>query len=369
MFRSSTSSSRTFLRDLVVALLVLAACEFFFARSLAVYETRETRQPTVEEARPQIAVSGFHVLGRQDPVAFLSDLASTLKTDPVVFVGDSQGRSVPGGGSPYPRQYAERLREAGRDDPVVSLHLAGSNAHEHAALLLAMLDLGVEPAKVVWAHSIFSQRKNEIRMELTDVYQTVHDDMARLAPDASVLGSTPAGSSDADDSDRRLLASADNGWGGLIGRLAAVRFMRYPLWDKIQILRRSDLGSLLPKALVGGTARQFNPPGSMLRSSAAVVGRVVTHLQDRGVDVIGMISPVDRQADPRPFAAAAEAVSYPALREVHESSGARCLDLLDAIPHEDYSLYQDGSRDAFHFTEAGHEIVVQAVFEDAHPPR
>jgi len=361
MFRSSTSSSRAFLRDITVALVALAALEVFLAGNMAVFERRGGDDAVVKTVADD-GPAHVHVLGSRDPLAFFATLAGRLQDRPFVFVGDSQGAGAHGGGDPYPLQFAARLREAGRNDPVVSMHKGGANAHEQAVLLLAMLDAGIEPRCVIWAHSIFSQRKNQVRGELAGAYRSVEANMARLAPDAVVVGvvepEAPGG-----DPAQLVLARGVGAWDGIIARSGTVRFMRRTLWDKLQILRRSALGKLIPTSLVGGTARQFDPPGSMLRSSALVVRDVSQELVEGGACVASFVAPVDRDVQPRPFSERAEAVSYPALEAASNGAGAMFLNLLDSMAHEHFGTYEDGTPDAFHFNGAGHAELVNTLME------
>ncbi len=358
--RSSTSSSRPFIRDVLVALLVLVIGEVFLARSLALFEPDGEAVPVAATER----FDGFHVVSPEDPLTFFAELGRRSGAGPVVFVGDSQGAAALGGGSPYPMQGLEALQATDTDATVISLHMGGANAYEQASLLLAMLEAGVRPRLVVWSHSIFSQRKNQIRSELVPTYHSVAETLDRLAGNVTLAGNVGAEPVET-DSARRLVTNVTRRWDGVIAGTAGASFMRRSLWDKGQILRRSELGRLIPTSLLGGTARQFDPPASILRDAAGVVGGVSRILVDRGICVVNFVAPIDRDVSPRPFALRAEAVSYPALEAASQAAGAVFVNLLDAMPHAHFGTYEDGTPDAFHFDTAGHGLLVEELLQTA----
>lgn len=358
-FRSSTSSSRAFVRDVAIVVLLLAAIEAYLVPTMAVFERRGDETSVAAPTLPE----NYRVLGRQDPLEFFGGLRADLADladAPIVFVGDSQGAGAHGGGAPYPQQVAERLLTEGRRVPVVSLHLGGANAYEQSVLLLAMLREGITPCCVVWSHSIFSQRKNEVRAELAAAYRHVEDEMATLAPNV-IVPATAEHTEPDDDRVRQRVAAVASGADGLVTRLATVRFMRRSLWDKGQILRRSPLGQLIPASVMAGTARQFDPPASILEDAARLVGEVSGELENRGIRVLDFVAPINREAVPRPFTARAEAVTYPALQRAAVAGGAQFLNLLDALPPSHYGRYADGTLDAFHIDSGGHAVLADTL--------
>jgi hypothetical protein len=230
-----------------------------------------------------------------------------------------------------------------------------------------MVEAGIRPRLVVWSHSIFSQRKNQIRSELVPTYRRVAEIMAPIAANVTLAGAA-AGNGDGRPGTggvRGVVVALTGRWDGVIANSASVSFMRRPLWDKGQILRRSELGRLVPRSLLGGTARQFDPPASILRDAAQVVGGVSRILVDGGACVVNFIAPIDRHVEPRPFTRRAEAVAYPALAEASRTAGAVFTDLLDAMPHEHFGRYEDGTPDAFHFDAGGHALLAGVLLETA----
>jgi hypothetical protein len=345
-----------------VALLVLAAFELYLERSLAKVAPPPAEAPAAGVPESS-STPGFHVLSREDPVAWFRGLVRELRSRPVVFVGDSQGRAALAGGAPYPEQVARRLQLEDPSSEVITLHMGGANTYEQATLMLAMLDAGIRPRLVVWSHSIFSLRKNQIRRELAGTYATVAVTMDTLAASVTVAGGGEAVDAVPVEPDPARVAVASLGarWGAVLERSASVSFMRRTLWDKGQILRRSPLGSLIPTSLLGGTARQFDPPASILRDATRVVGELSSILVAQEACVIDFVAPVNRSARPRPFSERAEAVSYPALGEASRRAGAVFADLLDAMPPDHFGTYEDGTPDAFHFDAAGHALLADRL--------
>ncbi len=377
-FRSSTSSSEpgpgaaapagargsaraALVRDLLVLVAVLVGVEVYFGSTMRVFERRGTAAPP-EAAAGAGGPSNYYYLGLQDPTAFFADLASRAPTGAIVFVGDSQGASARGEGDPYPKLVARRLPP---DTAVVSLHLGGSNGYEQGALLLAMLRAGVVPRVVYWAHSVFSQRKNEIRAELVPMYRSLIRADSTLAADVILVGESSGVSGSADHTGR--LNALTEWWQGVLDRSAAVRFSRRPIAAKGEILRRSPLGRWLPIGWVHGTSKQIDPPSSVLIASARFVGDVSAELTRRGVRVVNLLSPVNRAVQSHQFSPHAEAVSYPALQAATNRAGGLFLDLRDAVPLMHYGTFEDGTADPFHFDKAGHALVMEALLS-AEPP-
>ncbi len=338
---------------------MLSALEWYLGVSLRVFEKRGA-----EELAPQPSgvetTANYHYLGRRDPVEFCRDLRSRVEEGAIVFVGDSQGAAARDHGPGYPLLVARRLADGGHSTPVISLHAGGANAYEQGMLLLTLLDAGIEPRIVVWSHSIFSQRKNEIRNEYAKAWHGLGGKAARIAPDV-IVPALPESMDPEVDRLRRVVASVSGAWEGLITRAATVRFMRRPLWDKGEIVRRSPLCRLLPAGVQPGTARQFDPPASILREAARFVGEVSVMLGARGAVVMHFVAPINRAVSPRPFSARAEDASYPALERAAQASGSRFLNLLDAMPPERFGRYEDGSPDAFHLDESAHAKLADLI--------
>lgn len=344
---------RRLLRDVLVAAVLLAGLEAYLSASLAVFDHQLAQS---EAAGPMRATAeNVRVMGRRDARAFLDGLRELSGRPVVVFVGDSQGLETHDGkGLPYPEEMARGWPRS-KDGPVaVSLHLAGSNGYEQGLLLTALIESGVTPQVVIWAHNVASQRKNEIRAELAALYSDLAPRLAQWRPDVVVVGEAGAAATAAPGGLTALLARR---WESLVGSSAIVRFARRPLYDKYQILRRSPLARLIPPAWLPGTAMQVDPPPALLRASAAFVGQVSTALTTRGARVIHVLAPIHRDVMPRPFTVRAEEVLYPALRKAAGQGKAEFLDLLDYLPADHFGTYSDGSPDAYHVDGAGHAAI------------
>jgi len=361
-FPSSISSSSRFVRDVAVALLLVGVAELYLNSALGAFERQHEPAAGVVVAE---AASGenFAYLGRSEPLQFGESWCSRAGAGTIVFVGDSQGAGARDHGPGYPEIVAERIRQAGSRELVVSLHVGGANAYEQGLLLMTLLRAGIEPKFVVWSHSIFSQRKNEIRAEYAAAYESVKSDFAAMSasvipPPEPVTPGTEPGIG------KRAAMAATSSWDRIISQSAIVRFMRRSLWDKGEILRRSPAGRLLPKRMRPGAARQFDPPASILRESARFVGEVTKVLQKHGVHVVHIVAPINRAATPRPFTIRSEQACYPALKAVADSTGARFMDLLDAMPPQRYGTYEDGSLDAFHLDGAAHGELAERIMSE-----
>jgi len=350
-----------------VALLILGAAEWYAGVSLKIFERRNVQVAT-DPASVTTESPNFSYLGRGEPVSFWESVRARAVGMPVVFVGDSQGAGARDHGPGYPEIVAARLAGGDTAGTVVSLHVGGANAYEQGVMLLTMLRAGVTPRAVVWSHSIFSQRKNEIRAEYATAYELVAGDLDRMA--ASVVAPpSPVSTAEVGDPARRLAMSATSKWSSLLSRSALVRFMRRPLWDKVEILRRSPAGSILPAKLRPGTARQFDPPASILRESARFVEEVTLMLRERGVRVVHFVAPINRAASPRPFSQRAESACYPALQAAAQAGDATFIDLLDVMPPERFGAYQDGTPDAFHLDGVAHAELADRFMAELAPGR
>ena len=335
-----------------MALLLIGAMEIYLHAALEIFERRD--EPAESEiAADKAAGANFAYLGGGEPRRFFEQWRAKAGDGSIVFIGDSQGAGARDHGPGYPEIVAGRLESAGDPELVFSLHVGGANSYEQGLILLAMLRSGITPRAVVWSHSIFSQRKNEIRSEYALAYEYVEDQLAAMS--ATVIAPPVSSASAADVGfGRRIVANAASRWDGIVSRTAIVRFMRRSLWDKGEILRRSPLGRLLPGKMRPGAARQFDPPASILRESARFTGEVTGVLQAHSIRVIHVIAPINRAASPRPFTARAEQACYPALRVAADASDAQFMDLLDAMPPERFGTYEDGSLDAFHLDGIAH---------------
>lgn len=347
------TARRALLRDVLVLLALLAGMEAYLGATLEPFE-RSVGAASVPLARPDLPAN-YHYLGARDPVAFCADLRPLADRDMIVFVGDSQGASARGpGAEPYPLVVARAL--AARGVEVVSFHVGGANACEQMVLLMTLRAAGLRPRAVVWSYSIFSQRKNEIRAEFVPAWRALGEQAARLAPDVILVGEGAASvaTRSAAPPLRRQAARLAAAWEAVISRSAIVRFSRRPLPEKAEILGRSPLARLLPPRLRWSTARQFDPPASLLLASAKVVEATSGELVADGSRVVGFIAPINRATRPRPFSQRAETVSYPALQAAAAAVGADFLDLLSAIPPERFGTYEDGTPDAFHLDGTAH---------------
>lgn len=351
---SSTSSSDRFLRHALIAAALLLAVEAYLRLTLAPLEARN-RGLAAEVARPSPAAPNHLALGAEDPERFFARLRAELEAPPVVFVGDSQGAAVKEKGAlAYSQVVASRLTAGGAGPvPVLNLHLGGANTFEQGTLLLALLQAGVRPRMVFWAHSVFSLRKNEIRAELAAAWRSLRWEGIGAPPDV-IVPAAPAAESARADPVLRFKRAAAAGWGGLLNHSATIRFAGRSLFDKWQLLLRSPLARRLPSKVRPGTARTEDPPASVMLAAADFAGRVSAALGRSGVRVVNFLSPINSQVNPRPFSARAEQAAYPALRRAVESGGAAFADYLNLLPGEDFGRYGDGTPDAFHLDQAGH---------------
>lgn len=355
MCHSYTFNFKRFINSIVFLAIILIVVEIYLYFSLKPFE--KTPEPSV--TAESLSQSNFYRLSNRNPIDFIKELANTLDADPIVFVGDSQGAVVYGGGTSYPEQIAILLESTGDSIPVISLHGGGSNAFEQSVLLLYLLEAGINPKVVFWSNSIFSLRKNEIRFEYAAAYYEVQDEMDRLTSNVVV----PALETEEESADpftsfvTTLSASAEE----FYRRSAIYRFMQRSLWDKAEILRRSPIGQLLPQSIVGRTARQYDPPTSILEETTQLVGDVSGILQSRGIQVVVFLSPINQSVSPRPFSTGSEAFTYPSLEAHVLDSGVLFLNLLNELPPESFGVYSDGSPDAFHISETGHNLVCDMI--------
>jgi hypothetical protein len=367
--RSSTSSSRAFLLDLAVALAVLLALEWVVHPPM----TRLERQNAALGAHPAAAPAGladFHpVVGAPDPAAFLAGLRDQLKSPVIVFVGDSQGLAVKGSGPAYPSLVAQALARRPGGAAVVSLHLGGATSVEQGSLLLGLLQAGVVPDVVFWAHSIFSMGRIDIRAELVPLYRSLPPEETGR-PDVILTGGAPGPPAARLPLAQRVLAAVAQRVDDLAAASAAVRFSRRELWQKTAILWDSPLAHLVPARLRPKSAEHPDPPPANLASSVQFAGQVTGVLRRRGVRVVEFLSPVDLTATPRPFSARAEANAYPELERQVRGHGGEFVSWIGLLPHAQYGLYDDGSDDAFHARPAGHDTLAARILErlDAGPP-
>jgi hypothetical protein len=360
--RSSTSSSESFLRDLGIALLALLLVEWLLHQALAPLDAQNAAL-NAPAAAPPAGLAGFHPLGARDPAAFFAGVRDQLKPLTVVFIGDSQGMVVKGGaGLPYPQLVARALAQQAGGASVVSLHLGGANTFEQGTLLLGMLEAGVVPRTVFWAHSGFSLRKNEIRAELVPLYRSLPDvDTGR--PAVILMGGASGPTGAALPCSQRILQAVSQRLDEWLAVSATVRFSRRELWEKATILWASPLGRLVPAALRPRTGEQRDPSASILESSARFAGQVTGVLRGRGVRVVHFLAPIDRTANPRPFSARAEAVAYPALERAVLERGGEFVPWIDLLPGTCFGKYEDGSDDALHIKAAGQEILARRIVE------
>jgi hypothetical protein len=358
--RSSTSSSESFLRDLGIALLALLLVEWMLHQVLAPLAARNEALNATPAAQPA-ELAGFHPLGARDPAAFFAGLRDQLKPPAIAFIGDSQGMVVKdGSGLPYPQLVARALAKQAGGVSVVSLHLGGANTFEQGTLLLGLLEAGVVPRTVFWAHSVFSLRKNEIRAELVPLYKSLPDeDTGRPAVILIGGASEPAGA--VLPFSQRILRSASRRLDEWFSVSATMRFSRRELWEKATILWASPLGRLVPVALRPRTGEQRDPSASILESSARFAGQVTGVLRGRGVRVVHFLAPIDQAANPRPFSARAEAAAYPALERAVEERGGEFAPWIDLLPGTCYGKYADGSDDAFHLKAPGQEVLARRI--------
>lgn len=367
--RSSISSSRSFLRDVGIALLALLFVEWLLHQAMAPLAAQNAAL-NAPPAAPSADLAGFHPLGARDPAAFFAEVRDQLKPRTIVFIGDSQGMVVKdGSGLPYPRLVARSLAKEAGDASVVSLHLGGANTSEQGALLLGMLEAGVVPRTVFWAHSVFSLRKNEIRGELVPLYRSLPDEDTGRPPVILIGGATEPASAALPPS-QRVLQAASRRLDEWLAASATVRFSRRELWEKAAFLWASPLGRLVPASLRPRTGEQRDPSASILEGSARFAGQVTGVLHGRGVHLVHFLAPIDRTAQPRPFSARAEAVAYPALERAVEARGGEYAPWIDLLPGSCYGKFADGSDDAFHLEAAGHEALARRIVETlAQAPR
>lgn len=352
---SSTSNSRAVLRDLLVGGLALVGLEWYLSLSMRAVEF-PARSSVSRPAAP--APPNYFHLGRSNAADFFNGLSSRRLGPVIVCLGDSQGLGpLGGGGDSYPRILA-RISSRGRlPRAVISLHLIGANAYEQGVLLLSLFRAGIQPQVVVWAHSLFSHRKNEIRSDLVAAYRALGDEIDRYAPRVILLGDQVAPGGLADRANRRWTDRVSDAWSRFLNRSATIRFSRQPLGDKFLILRHGPLVNRIPAKWLPGKARTYNPPTSLLKASAKFVGELSAAMEARGIRVIDFLEPVDRDISPRPFSAQAEDSFYAALQDAVLDSGAEFLNLLDALTPERFGDRDKESPDPYHIDIQGHEQV------------
>lgn len=360
---SSIFSSKTVLRDLVIGAVLVLGLEWYLAITMRAFEPREERVSRTRKDTPATTAPTNYVhLGRSDPASFFRSIAGRVSGPAIVFVGDSQGLGpVRGTGDSYPRLIARVLMRSGQAGTVISLHLIGANAYEQGALLLSLMKSGIDARVVVWAHSVFSHRKNEIRSELTAVYSALGGEIARYRPEVILLDGLAPPAADRISFGQSWGRKAADAWDKIINRSAAIRFSRQPLYEKYLILRRSPLARLIPTTRLPGTTRQYNPPPSLLQASAKFVGQISAALESRGIQVIDLLEPVNRAQTPRPFSPQSEAIFYKAFKDAVQTSGAGFLDLLDALAPERFGENEEGTPDPYHIDSEGHAEIAARI--------
>lgn len=353
--RSSTSSSEALAlaRDLAVALLVLLVVEWVLHPPMArlAAQNRELGRPP---AAPSAELADFHQVRSGDPTVFFARLRGLLKPVVVVFVGDSQGMVTQDRqGPPYPRLVARELATRTPGTSVLGLHLGGANTSEQGTLLLGMLRAGIVPRVVVWSHTLFSLRKNDIRADLVPLYRSLPPEYTDGA-NVILVGDGPGPAATSPPLPQRLLETASRRLDDWASASATVRFSRRETWEKARILWSSRAAALVPKGLRPRTAEQWRPSESVLTGSAGFAGRVTGVLTRSGVRVVGVLNPIRLSAEPRPFTPRAEAVAYPALERAVRGGGGEFLDWVGLLADSCYGAYEDGSDDPFHIRSSGH---------------
>jgi hypothetical protein len=343
-----------------IALLVMLGVEWQLHAGLAPLEAQNAALNAAPAASPA-EQSGFAEIGGRDPAAFFAWVRDHLQPPIIVFIGDSQGMVVKDGtGLPYPQLVARALARQPGGARVMSLHLGGANTFEQGILLLGMLRAGIVPRTVVWSHTVFSMRKNEIRSELVALYQSLPGEITG-GPTVILIGGSRGSAGGPAPPGRRELQAAEQRLDAWLSASATMRFFRRPMADKAQILWACPVARLVPAAWRPRTAEQRDPPASILESSARFAGRVSGVLREHGVRVIDFLGPIDQAAHPQPFTARAEAVAYPALERAVRSQGGDFEPWFDALPAACFGKFADGSDDAFHIEEAGHEALAQRL--------
>ena len=361
--RSSTSSSESFLLDLAIAALVLLAFEWVVHGPMTRIESLNAALNARPVAQPA-GGAGFHqVSGTRDPAAFLAGLRDRLKPPTIVLVGDSQGLVVKDTTGPaYPVLVAQVLARRPGGASVLSLHMGGATTFEQGSLLLGLLQAGVVPDVVFWAHSIFSLRKNEIRTELVPLYRSLPP--GETGRPAVVLhGDVPGPAADRLPLPQRVLGAVTRRVDDALSTSAAMRFSRQDLWQKGVILWDSPLAQLVPARLRPKSADHPDPSAANLEVSARFAGQVTGVLCRRGVRVVAFLSPIDLAATPRPFSRRAELNAYPQLERAIRGHGGEFVSWIDLLPPAEYGLYADGSDDAFHIRAAGHDTLARRIVE------
>jgi len=253
--RSSIFSSESFFRDLGIALLALLLVEWLLHQAMAPLAAQNAAL-NAPPAAPSAELADFHQIDSRDPAAFFAEVRDQLKPVTIVFIGDSQGDIVKDeSGLPYPQLVARSLARQVDGASVVSLHLGGANTFEQGALLLGMLEAGVVPRTVFWAHSVFSLRKNEIRAELVPLYNSLPN-VNTGRPAVILIGGASEPSGAELPRSQRLLQAATRQLDDWFSASAAVRFSRRELWEKSTILWAGPLGHLVPVALRPRTGAQ-----------------------------------------------------------------------------------------------------------------
>lgn len=358
MLRSSTFSSKDFIWNLFITLIVLVGIEVYLSYSMHPFEMQASVEPTgVAESS---TIPGFFYVGDEEPVEFLSQLRSTLTDRPVVFIGDSQGIRVRGGGIPYPEQVAALIGSIESHTPVVSMHMQGSNAYEQSILLLCMLELGIEPLCVVWSNSVYSLRENEIRSELVNSYRYVESEISGMSMTV-VLPVTQSDTSTPESTSSFFVDCTETAR-GIALELASVRFMQRSMLEKAEIIRRSPIGRLLGVRSFG-TAHQSNPSASILVDAALQVSKLSSLLESRGIHTIVFLSPYNQCASELVFSQEAEEIVFSALESGVNAAGALFLDLSSELSQQHYGNYMDGTEDPLHFDQTGHFIIAELISE------
>lgn len=360
--RSYTFSSKGFLGALLATLGFLAGVEIYLSLALEPFERQLAATSADFEELPQ--TPGYHKLGTEEPVDFLISCSGAITGHPVVFIGDSQGANVRGGGRPYPEQVAEILASSDDFLPVVSLHLQGTNVYEQSILLLCVLKAGIEPCCVVWAGSVYSLRENEVRSELSSAFLFARDGAEELM--LAVVPPVDPGELVTDENHRNWFQTAVGAAQSTAFELATFRFMQRSLLEKAEILRRSPLGRLLGIKSFG-TGHQSNPSASILTDAASVVARVSSMLEARGIETIVFLAPYDQEAEERTFSPQAEELVRTELESELASTDARFVDLSAALSGERYGAYSDGVEDPLHFDHTGHRELAEQLVQLIRP--
>ena len=356
--RSYTFSSKGFLRNILITLIILIGIEVYLSYSMRPFERQNSETPM--SLAESSSTPGFFSVGKEEPVEFLTTLRSTITGHPIVFIGDSQGIRVRGGGMPYPEQVAELICSTENRLPVVSMHIQGTNVYEQSIMLLCMLKLGIEPFCIIWSSSVYSLRENEIRSELMNSYTYVENEISEFS--MAVVLPMSQSNTNTPNSSGSLFLACRGAARDIYLELASVRFMQRSLLEKAEILRRSPVGRFLGIRTFG-TAHQSNPSASILVDAASVMTDVSTLLEDRGSQTIVFLAPFNRRASQRAFSQEAEETVLSALESGMNSTGVQFIDMSAELSRQYYGDYTDGTEDPLHFDQTGHSVLAERFRE------